>query len=70
MNGKNKLFFFFSQEYYRQLVPQAASVNILVPTAAERNGDFSKTVDGSGKAMTITDPTRMAQVIVCPPAEV
>ena len=35
-NGKNKLFFFISQEYYNQLVPQASSVNILVPTAAER----------------------------------
>lgn len=57
INGKNKLFFFFSQEYYRQLVPQAASINILVPTAAERGGDFSHSVDGSGKAITIVDPT-------------
>jgi len=38
VNGKNKLFFFASQEYYSQLVPQASSVNILVPTAAERTG--------------------------------
>src|SRR5206468_7790339 len=50
------LFFFISQEYYRQLVPQAASVNILVPTAAERGGDFSRSVDGSGRAITIVDP--------------
>jgi len=57
VNGKNKLFFFVSQEYYNQLVPQAASVNILVPTAAERTGDFSHSVDGSGKAITILDPT-------------
>lgn len=57
VNGKNKLFFFISQEYYRQLVPQAASINILVPTAAERGGDFSRTVDGTGKAVIITDPT-------------
>jgi hypothetical protein len=56
LNGRNKLFFFISQEYYRQLVPQAASVNILVPTAAERGGDFSRSVDGSGRAITITDP--------------
>jgi len=47
VNGKNKLFFFVSQEYYRQLVPQASSMNILVPTALERTGDFSKSVDGS-----------------------
>ena len=51
VNGKNKLFFFISQEYYRQLVPQAASINILVPTAAERTGDFSQSVDGSGRAV-------------------
>jgi len=57
VNGRNKLFFFISQEYYRQLVPQAASINILVPTAAERTGDFSKSVDGSGKPITIIDPT-------------
>lgn len=57
VNGRNKLFFFFSQEYYRQLVPQAASVNIRTPTADERRGDFSRSVDGSGRAITIVDPT-------------
>ena len=57
VNGKNKLFFFMSQEYYSQLVPQASSMNILVPTAAERTGDFSHSVDGTGKAITIVDPT-------------
>src|SRR6185436_20647314 len=56
VNGRNKLFFFISQEYYRQLVPQASSINILVPTAPERNGDFSRSVDGTGKAIVITDP--------------
>ena len=56
-NGRNKLFFFVSQEYYRQLVPQTTSQNILVPTAAERTGDFSQSVDGSGKHITINDPT-------------
>jgi hypothetical protein len=57
---KNKLFFFASQEFYRQLVPQATSQNIRVPTALERTGDFSQTVDGSGKAITINDPTTAA----------
>lgn len=56
-NGKNKLFFFISQEYYSQLVPQASSMNILVPTAAEKTGDFSHSVDGSGKPITVVDPT-------------
>lgn len=39
-SGKNKLFFFYSQEHYRQLVPETAR-NIRVPTVAERGGDFS-----------------------------
>src|SRR5207244_3155928 len=61
VNGRNKLFFFVSEEYYRQLVPQASSINILVPTAAERTGDFSKSVDGTGKAINIVDPTTGTQ---------
>jgi hypothetical protein len=55
-SGKHKLFFFIGQEYYSQLVPQLASVNITVPTALERKGDFSRSIDGSGKAITIVDP--------------
>jgi hypothetical protein len=55
-NGRNKVFFFIGQEYYSQLVPQASSINILVPTAAERTGDFSHSVDGAGKPITIVDP--------------
>ncbi len=43
-NGKQKLFFFISQEYYRQLVPQQNAVNIRVPTAAERAGIFAQTI--------------------------
>lgn len=61
LNGRNKLFFFISQEYYRQLVPQAASVNIRTATEAERGGDFSRTVDGAGRAIPIIDPTTGAQ---------
>ncbi|MDQ3013383.1 MAG: Plug and carboxypeptidase regulatory-like domain-containing protein, partial [Acidobacteriota bacterium] len=55
-NGKQKLFFFINQEYYRQLVPQLASVNIRVPTALERAGDFSQSVDGSGNRIFVRDP--------------
>jgi len=55
-DGRNKVFFFISQEYYNQLVPQASSVNILVPTTAERAGDFSRSVDGAGKSIVINDP--------------
>ena len=38
-NGKDKLFFFFSQEFRREV--QYASVMAYAPTAAERVGDFS-----------------------------
>jgi hypothetical protein len=56
---RNKLFFFWSQEFYRQLQPSPAPRNILVPTAAERRGDFSQTVDGNGNKVFIRDPNRM-----------
>jgi hypothetical protein len=51
-----KLLFFVAQEYYDQLVPQASAVNIRVPTEAERRGDFSQSVDGTGKLITVIDP--------------
>ncbi len=54
--NERKLFFFVNQEYYSQLVPQAASVNIRVPTTAERNGDFSQSVDGGGAKLYVKDP--------------
>ena len=56
---RRKLFFFFSQEYYRQVIPENAR-NIRVPTDAERNGDFSQTVDGTGARIFISDPTKVA----------
>lgn len=57
-NGKDKLFFFFNQEFYhRQLRPNDAR-NIRVPTAAERNGDFSQTTDGNGNRIFLRDPNR------------
>jgi hypothetical protein len=44
--ARNKLFFFWSQQYYRQFVPGALN-SIYVPTAAERQGDFSNSTDGN-----------------------
>lgn len=53
---KDKLFFFFSQEYQRQLRPQAVRRRT-VPTELERNGDFSQSVDSSGRPFPyIKDP--------------
>ncbi|MDX2150081.1 MAG: carboxypeptidase regulatory-like domain-containing protein, partial [Bryobacteraceae bacterium] len=54
--NRDKLFFFFAQEWQRQLVPNALrSVN--VPTALERQGDFSQSREGDGSPVQIKDPT-------------
>ncbi len=44
---KRKLFFFFSQEFQRRNDP-VAETRVTVPTALERQGDFSKSLDASG----------------------
>ncbi len=44
-NGKDKTFFFFSYEQYRQT--QGGTSTSTVPTAAERNGDFSALLNTS-----------------------
>jgi hypothetical protein len=53
---KSKIFFFASQEYTRQKVNYAAQYRYM-PTALERGGDFSRSLDSNGKLITITDPT-------------
>jgi carboxypeptidase family protein/TonB-dependent receptor-like protein len=53
--NKDKLFFYWNQEWYEQLAPVGAR-NIRVPTVAERNGDFSQTVDATGNPITVTNP--------------
>src|SRR5262245_20792366 len=45
---KRKLFFFWSQEYQRRANPQTLR-QARVPTALERRGDFSQSVDSSGR---------------------
>ena len=56
--SKDKLFFYWNQEWYEQLAPEGAR-NIRVPTAAERSGDFSQTTDGNGNRVFIADPTKV-----------
>src|SRR6476646_9802339 len=58
--GNNKLFFFYAHEYR----PTTTAINggnpirIKVPTALERQGDFSQTVDNNGAAFPyIKDPS-------------
>ncbi|MGD0790519.1 MAG: TonB-dependent receptor [Terriglobales bacterium] len=53
---KDKLFFFWGQEYYRQLIPTGGIDQFRTPTALERQGDFSKSVDGNGVPLTIYNP--------------
>ena len=40
---KNKAYFFWGQEYYRQLIPTGGLDQFRTPTALERVGDFSQT---------------------------
>jgi hypothetical protein len=54
--NKDKVFFYWSQEWYEQLAPEGAR-NIRVPTPLERNGDFSQTTDGNGNPITVRNPT-------------
>jgi hypothetical protein len=49
-NGKNKTFFFFSWEQFRQT--QGGITTSTVPTVAQRNGDFSATEDLSSNLGT------------------
>jgi hypothetical protein len=51
---KNKLFNFFSLEYWK--VGSPASYTTTVPTALERQGDFSQTYNIDGGLKTIYDP--------------
>lgn len=53
-NGKNKTFFLFTGEKYREGTP--APLVSTVPTAAMKNGDFSGLVDASGRQIVIYNP--------------
>src|ERR1017187_1322759 len=54
---KDKLFVFWSQEFYRQLIPINGTTQFYTPTKLERQGDFSQSVDGNGQAIVVYDPT-------------
>ena len=53
---KDKLFFFWAQEWHKQLVPRSSPQQVRMPTGAELTGDFSMTRDGDGNLITINDP--------------
>jgi hypothetical protein len=52
---RDKLFFFFSREEWRNKEPVGLGRNT-VPTALERRGDFSQTLDVGGRLIPIRDP--------------
>ena len=54
-SGRDKLFFFFSQEFLPQSFPNALNL-LTVPTAAERQGDFSNSLDQNRRLIPIRDP--------------
>ncbi|MBO0722889.1 MAG: TonB-dependent receptor, partial [Blastocatellia bacterium] len=67
--NKDKLFFFFSQEHQKRFTPPDSPTRVTVPTALERMGDFSQSVDGSGNPFPYIknpfDPLKRA----CTPAD-
>jgi hypothetical protein len=54
-HGQNKLFFFFTEEQQRELRPQSQQT-LRMPTALERTGDFSQSLDDKLMAITLQDP--------------
>ncbi len=55
-SGKDKLFFFYSFENWQSKSPRALQ-QTTVPTAMERAGNFSQTLDLSGSLVVMKDPT-------------
>jgi hypothetical protein len=51
---KDKLFFFWQQEFWPTKTGRTGRVN--VPTLLERQGDFSQSIDLNGKLIAIKDP--------------
>ena len=52
---KDKLFFFFGQEFSNLTQPGSLQ-QVTTPTALERQGDFSQTLNVSGQLVSVTDP--------------
>jgi len=64
--NKDKVFFFFNQEFQKRLTPPAGPTRVTVPTLLERAGDFSKSLDNKGNPFPyIWDPDKRAKGIPC-----
>ncbi|MBL8228364.1 MAG: carboxypeptidase regulatory-like domain-containing protein [Bryobacterales bacterium] len=55
-NGRNRTFFFFNYDAERRYNDGALAFATM-PTAAERTGDFSQTLNNNGQRVTIYDPS-------------
>jgi hypothetical protein len=55
LKTREKLFFFWSQEYLPRTTPTALG-RLTFPTALERQGNFSQTVDTNGAVIPVNDP--------------
>jgi Carboxypeptidase regulatory-like domain/TonB dependent receptor len=66
LHEPHRTFFFTSWEGLGQST--AGDNSYTVPTALERTGDFSKTVDANGNLITIYDPASTTQIPVGSPA--
>jgi len=53
--NRDKLFFFWSQEYLIRTVPSNVSFQTF-PTALERQGNFSQSLDTNGQLIVVRDP--------------
>ncbi len=54
--NRDKLFFFWSQEWLPRVYPTRQGT-ITYPTALERAGDFSQSLDTNGRLIVVRDPT-------------
>ena len=52
----DKLYFFWNQEFYRQLIPSSDRTTFYTPTDLERQGDFSQSKDADGNPVVIAGP--------------
>lgn len=52
---RNKLFFFWGQEYWP--TKSASQGNVTAPTALERHGDFSQSLDVNNRLIVVRDPS-------------
>jgi hypothetical protein len=62
--SKDKMFFFFSQEIWPSTTPGSLKY-WMMPTALEKQGNFSQSVDRAGKAVFLKDPQLIAQGKAC-----